>query len=585
VNSAPHNLSATDILNSESASMSLSHLASRSSVSAVALQTPIWTYHSLSRELNNSSLFSYTSGRYLFNEELRLKERYIEFNVEALKTAASASLAHQHGSVTNISKLGEGGFNRVFTLTMEDGFEVIAKIPYHIAVPEYFATASEAATLAFLRSKGVPVPKVYSYCACAENPVGAEYLLMEKADGVSLKSKWLELTEEEISKLAHSFVEAELKLAEIPFSATGSLYFKKDIASELQAPLYKEGHVEEQRNSVFCISLITSYMFWYGRRAGLNLNRGPWAKPAEYLQSVAQKEIEWTKRYGKPMELDFPFNAMDLEIQGPEEYIKLLERFQALTPHLLSKDPKHSFNQPVLRHPDPTPANIYISPNTGRITCLIDWQHTILQPRLLAASYPSTFANPDSSMDPTITFPQLPADLATRPLADQVAAREVHRRRVLFHTYRVFNQHLNKPHLHALNDPLQFDRQILVDAASWQWCGNLVTLKSRLIRAVTYFEHLPDVAGIACPVSFSPVELDGSADTEDTWIKASMWVEVWCARVPRMEEEGWVENGEYEEAKRQLKELVEGIWEECEEEVERECFLKGWPFRDREEVS
>jgi hypothetical protein len=285
--------------------MSAARLASRRSLLTSTLQTPIRTYHSLSRELNNDSLFSYTSGRYLFNEKLRLREHYVEFNVEALKTAASASLAYQHGSVTNISKLAEGGFNRVFTLTMEDGFEVIAKIPYHIAVPEYFATASEAATLAFLRSKGVPVPRVYSYCAYAENPVGAEYLLMEKADGVSLKSKWLELTEEEVSKLAHSFVEAILKLAEIPFSATGSLYFKKDIASELQAPLYKESHVGEGEDSVFCIGPIADYMFWYGRRAGLNLNRGPWTNSAEYLQSVAQKEIEWTKRFGKPMEPDF----------------------------------------------------------------------------------------------------------------------------------------------------------------------------------------------------------------------------------------------------------------------------------------
>jgi aminoglycoside phosphotransferase (APT) family kinase protein len=521
----------------------------------------------------------------LFNEELRLKERYVEFNVEASKAAASASLAHQHGSVTNIFKLGEGGFNRVFTLTMEDGFDVIAKIPYHIAVPEYFATASEAATLTFLRSKGVPVPKVYSYCAYAENPVGVEYLLMEKAEGVSLKSRWLEMTEKEVSKLAHSFVEAELKLAEIPFSATGSLYFKKDISSELQAPLYKEGHVGEGEDSVFCIGPIADYMFWYGRRAGLNLNRGPWTNSAEYLQSVAQKEIEWTKRFGKPMEPDFPFNAMGLGIQAPEEYIKLLERFQALTPHLLPKDPKHSFNQPVLRHPDPTPANIFISPETGRITCLIDWQHSIVQPRLLAVSYPSTFANPDSSMDPTLTFPQLPADLATRPIADQVAERELHRRRVLFHAYRVFNQHLNKPHLHALNDPLQFDRQLLVDAASQQWCGNLVTLKSLLVPAVQSFEYLPDVAGIACPVSFSAAELDRFGDTEDRWIKASMWVEVWRARVPGMREEGWVENGEFEEAKRQLGELEEAVWKECEEEVDRECFLKGWPFRDREEVN
>jgi aminoglycoside phosphotransferase (APT) family kinase protein len=119
----------------------------------------------------------------------------VEFNVEALQHAAEASVSNEHGKAISIAKTAEGGFNRVFTLTLEDGFKLIAKVPYHIAVPNYFATASEAATLTFLRSKDIPVPEVYDYCANAENPVGTEYIFMEKASGVSLKSKWLGLTQ------------------------------------------------------------------------------------------------------------------------------------------------------------------------------------------------------------------------------------------------------------------------------------------------------------------------------------------------------------------------------------------------------
>lgn len=221
---------------------------------------------------------------------MRLNERYVEFNVEeALQRAAGASVDHKHGKVVTIKKLAEGGFNRLFLLVLQDGFELIAKIPYHIAQPAYFATASEAATLTFLRLKDIPVPEVYSYSTSVDNPVGTEYILMEKASGVSLASKWGSLQDPEMRRLAHSFVELEKRLFEIPFSATGSLYFKKDIPSRLQVPLYL-GHATEADQ--FCIGPIADYVFWYGRRAKLNLNRGPWKNPVEYLQSIAKKEIE-----------------------------------------------------------------------------------------------------------------------------------------------------------------------------------------------------------------------------------------------------------------------------------------------------
>jgi hypothetical protein len=92
-------------------------------------------------------IFSYVSGQFFFNEELRLQERYMEFDVGALNQATEASISKNHGKVVSIAKIGEGSFSRVFALVLEDDFELIAKIQYHIAMPKYFATVSEAASL------------------------------------------------------------------------------------------------------------------------------------------------------------------------------------------------------------------------------------------------------------------------------------------------------------------------------------------------------------------------------------------------------------------------------------------------------
>jgi len=62
-----------------------------------------------------------------FNEESRLRERYRRLNIEALKKIAADTLGR--GACISIAKLAEGGNCKIFLLVMEDGFEVIAKIP------------------------------------------------------------------------------------------------------------------------------------------------------------------------------------------------------------------------------------------------------------------------------------------------------------------------------------------------------------------------------------------------------------------------------------------------------------------------
>ncbi|KFY76276.1 hypothetical protein V498_09687 [Pseudogymnoascus sp. VKM F-4517 (FW-2822)] len=408
-------------------------------------------------------LFSYTSGRYLYNEKLRLAERYVKFNIEALKKIAAESVGRQN--VTHITKLAEGGFNRVFLLTMEDGFEVIAKIPYPLAVPKHFTTESEVATLDFLRSKGIPVPPVYAWSSKSENTVGAEYIVMEKAPGQPLENRWFTLSPKERVRLVTSYVEVERKLFCLPIDAYGSLYYKENLPTHLQADIYAPETPDESGDTKrFCVGPIVDYMFWRGKRDGLELDRGPWRDPHDYLRAIGTRELEWTRRFGTSRQNSFPHNTMlDGEI-SPELYTDLLEKYLALSAYLLPKSKGHLLNRPTLRHPDLNPGNIFVS-DECEVSCIIDWQHITILPLLLAAGNPALFDNPDPTPPKDYASPSLPENYASLNAEEKEYADELHRRRMLFYLYMIFNGKDNKDHLAALRTPLLAQRQHLIERA------------------------------------------------------------------------------------------------------------------------
>jgi hypothetical protein len=89
-------------------------------------------------------LFRYTSGRWLYNEELQLKRRYVKFNVAALRDIAGHALGVPFSRVT---KLPEGLYNKVFLLGSDTGEGVLARIPNPNAGSSRCVVASEVATL------------------------------------------------------------------------------------------------------------------------------------------------------------------------------------------------------------------------------------------------------------------------------------------------------------------------------------------------------------------------------------------------------------------------------------------------------
>lgn len=69
------------------------------------------------------------------------------------------------------------------------------------------------------------------------------------------------------------------------------------------------------------------------------------------MLSVGRRESVWTRQFGKPFENKFPFKNLAQGKIDPKAYLKLLDKYLSLAPHILPEDADHHFNHPSLRHP------------------------------------------------------------------------------------------------------------------------------------------------------------------------------------------------------------------------------------------
>ena len=168
-------------------------------------------------------LFKYTSGRWLWNEEEQLKARYRWFNVLNLQEAACEAVGASQ--CLSLEKIGEGNSNKAYRLTLDNGRKVIAKIPHPNAGPRQLTTASEVATMEYARTiLALPVPKVFAWSATDQNPIEAEYIIMEEAQGSQLDEVWQDLNIRSKHDIISDIVDIESKLLSISFDKYENAY-------------------------------------------------------------------------------------------------------------------------------------------------------------------------------------------------------------------------------------------------------------------------------------------------------------------------------------------------------------------------
>ena len=157
-----------------------------------------------------------------------------------------------------MTKINES-LNRVFFVCFDAGYEAIARFPIPLVGPPHFSTASEVATIDFLRRQlAFPIPRVLAWSSRAKSTdVGAEFILMEIAPGCLLSAVWEGLPSFERAEFATALGKLERKLLDLSFIHYDSLYYKSDVPASLRAPTLLEGlSPDDGLNSEFCIGPI-----------------------------------------------------------------------------------------------------------------------------------------------------------------------------------------------------------------------------------------------------------------------------------------------------------------------------------------
>lgn len=175
-------------------------------------------------------------------------------------------------------KFPEGNFNKAFLLKMDDGKEVVAKLPNPNAGIPRLTTASEVASMDFFkRVTKTPVPQVLDYRTNSENPVGSEYIIMEKVRGVVLSSVWRGLPLETKKKIISKLLKYHQAWSDITFEEYGSLYFPEDLGIKpegLPGVSYtQDGH--SIRNTRYVVGPAVGREWTSEGKYDLALDRGP----------------------------------------------------------------------------------------------------------------------------------------------------------------------------------------------------------------------------------------------------------------------------------------------------------------------
>ncbi|PYH32967.1 uncharacterized protein BO87DRAFT_407623 [Aspergillus neoniger CBS 115656] len=484
--------------------------------------------------INKDEIFKYQRYRWITRrrDPQHLAARYRESNLDNLLEAANLSTDYKgarykiQASGRMVSKCVEGQNSKAFVLTMDNGEQLVARLPNPNAGPAFFTTASEVATRNF----------VYR-----SNSGGAEYIMEEKAKGYSLGSIWGRLSRSSQFVIIDQVVEIERKLASVSFPMQGCLYYTSDLKSEVpdvkgldtMLSISPGLNIEDCRQlSCFGIGPSNDRKLWNVFRHSTRLDRGPWTNLIHYVTALGSNELNWARCHAKPR-MNY-YRSIETP-ENPNEYLALLQRYLDIAPHLVPNQPCSEYdNINTLSHPDLHLDNIFIDRETHQITSIIDWQ--------LAAITPSFLQHPHPQM----------LELSLSPGSDEQRGRE---KELLEYYYKVTEK-----------DPYLSTRVTPINLISGCWeREDTFSLRESLIKVAAYWDQLRQ-DDTPCPVDF---DVDELAEHE----RERELIEGLSNIVQQLEEEGLIPIGgmvrpeEYEHAKM----VTEG-------DQQRELHEKVWPY-------
>ncbi|KAL7273256.1 hypothetical protein RUND412_003901 [Rhizina undulata] len=270
---------------------------------------------------------------------------FFKFSIPELKVAAAQCVASTSGEpkrVLKLETLGWGTYHKVFLVTFTDGTELVARISSKPHSPR-LKTESEVATMKFIKKHtSIPIPEVYAWNSNPRNPVGAEYIFVEKVTGDDGDCVWELMTANDDSELVNTLASYELQLRNLPtFDKIGSLY------------MTPQGE--------FYIGPIVSFFFDFDESA-IPVDRGPWNTVEAYLDAMVKNYVTWLQSQSC--------------ITRPVG-IEVIKAVRDVIGQLVPADVEG--RKLALRHPDLASRNLLVD-KRRRIRSVLDWEFAYVGP-------------------------------------------------------------------------------------------------------------------------------------------------------------------------------------------------------------
>ncbi|EME42803.1 hypothetical protein DOTSEDRAFT_72312 [Dothistroma septosporum NZE10] len=527
------------------------------------------------------TLFNHSSGRWLWNEEVQIRCRRQTFNIVELAQAAATAASSQ--SCVKLVKLAEGSFNKAFLLTMDDGQEIVAKLPNPNAGYEHFTTASEVATMDYARNVlGLPVPQVYAWSSSAENPVGAEYVLMAKCPGIELHKLWDTITDRQKAAIIHKLVSYEAMFASSTLPKYGSIYYARDLkcTKKDEGVLLPLG--QSMHRPGFVIGPTTDRNFFDHGRAGATTNRGPWSTVEEYNLAIAEREIACLQRSSKYPDPQGFYNGPGQYQQDLNTKLQTLRNYEKVAQYLKPTDP--TLSKPALWHTDLHWDNIFVDENDPtEITAIIDWQAVHIAPLFAHARHP-TFLEFDGEVPDTFDADAitLPENFETLDGSQQQAAKKLRNAQILWKLYEVELV----CQCEDVRRAIRFGKGLLGRLPSL--AGNIFSDGELLVQDLLmslqqeWKQVVDDPTTIPCPLSFTDEDKRAHEKQFVLWTQSIELMTDFLTSIGGYR--GWdgsVSHEQYKAGKEHMRHFKEDfISRHSATEEEEIRWLKVWPFPD-----
>ncbi|KAB8279407.1 kinase-like domain-containing protein [Aspergillus minisclerotigenes] len=523
------------------------------------------------KPISREELFAYTNGHFLVDEQRQLDRRYLKFDLDTLCDVA-VSAGGDSSRIVTIEKL-EGGFSKALLMKKGNGKEVIAKLPCRIAGPTSLTTACEVGVLEYVRKyTSIPAPRVLSWSSDDSNPVGTEYIIMEKATGVPLIEQWGKMAEIDKLELIRNLTKLEAQLAAIRFSAYGGLYRRADV-SRLQC---QELGGSIDPFNMFCVGPSCDRSFNTDSTADLptrigdlrDLGRGPWNTVTDLGKSIAMRELyQISSKHPNDKQPTSGRANIQEQTQLLEYAIDLMQ--------MLDSNPLLSQSaQPTLWHSDLHMGNIFVSPDkSSRIVSLIDFQSLSILLFFLQAQWP-VFLKPPQNYTKGLVQPKLPGDFDELDEEGKAAALQEWSQSKLAKAYEVATFLENRVAHNAMNIPHVF-RELFIRCGEVSEIG-VVPLRECLIEIFCNWSSLGFTG--QCPYSFSNEEI---ATHAHQFAEYQAWDEVQqlARECLDTDAEGWIAPQlDIEEKRRQNRELLSLYIKRMAGEKSPDEARAMWPF-------